>query len=266
MQRVDRQRRGDVGGAASRSAPASASASTAVETCVPLISARPSFGAERDRREPGRGERVARRRASRRPTTSPSPISTSARCASGARSPLAPTEPRLGTRGCTPRLSSATSASSVSTRMPEKPLASTLARSAIDARTARTGSGSSTPAAWLRSRLSCSAARSALVDARLGEGAEAGVDAVDRRVAVGLAHRRRRARRRHARAPRARAPTSAPIVGDRHESSSVRSLPSSRIIVDHRPDTRITRITECIGRHTDVCISVVPYFRADLIP
>jgi hypothetical protein len=39
--------------------------------------------------------------------------------------------------------------------MPEKPLASTLARSAIIARTARTGSGAPTPAAWLRSRLSC---------------------------------------------------------------------------------------------------------------
>ena len=70
--------------------------------------------------------------------------------------------------------------------MPENPLASTLARSAIDARTARTGSGASTPAAWLRSRFNCSAREVGLVDARLGEIAEAGVDAVDRRVAGGL--------------------------------------------------------------------------------
>src|SRR5437879_4609843 len=48
------------------------------------------------------------------------------------------------------------SASSVSMLIPEKPLASTLARSAIVARTARTGSGSPTPAAWLRRRFSCS--------------------------------------------------------------------------------------------------------------
>ncbi len=49
----------------------------------------------------------------------------------------------------------------VSTRMPEKPLASTLARSAIIARTVRGSSGASTPAAWLRSRFTWSLARSA---------------------------------------------------------------------------------------------------------
>ena len=45
LQRVDRQRRGDIGGArqplGARPAPAPA---TAVDTCVPLMSARPSFG------------------------------------------------------------------------------------------------------------------------------------------------------------------------------------------------------------------------------
>ena len=100
--------------------------------------------------------------------------------------------------------------------MPEKPLASTLARSAIDARTARTGSGSSTPAAWLRSRLTCSWARSSRCDARLGERAEAGVDAVDRRVALGAAvdHRARGddARPRLGRQPHLRA-----VVGDGDE-------------------------------------------------
>ena len=43
---------------ASRSAPASASASTAADACVPLMSARPSLGAEHDRRQPRRGQRV----------------------------------------------------------------------------------------------------------------------------------------------------------------------------------------------------------------
>ena len=37
----------------------------------------------------------------------------------GVGEPLAPTDPRLGTRGCTPRLSAAIRASSVSTLMPE---------------------------------------------------------------------------------------------------------------------------------------------------
>ena len=49
------------------------------------------------------------------------------------------------------------SASTVSRAMPENPFASTFARSAIVARTVRGGSGSPSPAAWLRSRLSCSA-------------------------------------------------------------------------------------------------------------
>ncbi len=44
---------------ASRSAPASASAATAVDGCVPLISARPSFGPSVDRLEAGGVERVA---------------------------------------------------------------------------------------------------------------------------------------------------------------------------------------------------------------
>ena len=125
---------------ASRSAPSSASASTAVDACVPLISARPSFAPSGTGARPARAQRLARP-ARGRPSTHawPSPTSTSARCASGARSPLAPTEPRHGTHGWTPRLSASTSASSVSSRMPEKPRASTLARSAIIARTVRTG-------------------------------------------------------------------------------------------------------------------------------
>ena len=182
---------------ARRSAPASASASDrgrrlrAVDEREPFL--RPE---RRPASRPARGAAPSApvSTVGSSPTVaSPSPMRTSARCASGARSPLAPTEPRLGTRGWTPRLSSASSRSSVSRRMPEKPLASTLARSAIDARTARTGSGSPTPAAWLRSRLSCSAPSASRGIARLGERAEAGVDAVDRRRRRRPGDRRRRA-------------------------------------------------------------------------
>ena len=71
--------------------------------CVPLISDRPSFAASVIGVEP-RGARAPRPRSRSRPSTvaSPSPTSGSARCASGARSPLAPTEPRDGTRGTIP--------------------------------------------------------------------------------------------------------------------------------------------------------------------
>ena len=68
--------------------------------------------------------------------------------------------------------------------MPEKPFASTFARSAIVARTARTGRGSPTPAAWLRSRFSWSAPSASRGIGGLGERAEAGIDAVDRLAAV----------------------------------------------------------------------------------
>ena len=82
----------------------------AVDQREPFLRRRASPG------EPGARERVGARPDARPVATvaSPSPISTSARCASGARSPLAPTDPRLGTRGCTPRLSIASSSSSVS--------------------------------------------------------------------------------------------------------------------------------------------------------
>ena len=67
--------------------------------------------------------------------------------ASGDLAPLAPTEPRLGTTGWTRAFSRVSRCSMVRRRMPEKPFARTFARSAIVARTARTPSGSPTPAA-----------------------------------------------------------------------------------------------------------------------
>ena len=61
------------------------------------------------------GDDVARRRS----TTSPSPISASAQWASGARSPLAPSEPCSRTTGVMPALSSASCRSTSSGRAPE---------------------------------------------------------------------------------------------------------------------------------------------------
>ena len=95
--------------------------------------------------------------------------------------------PREGTTGCTRAFSSAIRASSVLARTPEYPHASTFARSAIVARTARLESGSPTPAAWLRSRFNCSALKRVVRDPHVGERSEAGVDAVDGFVALGLA-------------------------------------------------------------------------------
>ena len=161
LQRVDRERGGDIRGARQPLGAGQRQRGDGGRHLRAVDEREPLLRAERDGGKPGsRQARRAPARAAAPSHTSPSPMRTSAMWASGARSPLAPTDPRLGTRGCTRRLSSARSASSVSRRMPEKPLASTLARSAIDARTARTGSGSSTPAAWLRSRLICSRARS----------------------------------------------------------------------------------------------------------
>ena len=99
-----------------RSAACKASPSSAVDGCVPLMSARPSFGASVRGVSPARESAAApdSRRSSCQ--ASPSPMSTSARCASGARSPLAPTDPRDGTTGCTPRFSRSMSRSSVPKR------------------------------------------------------------------------------------------------------------------------------------------------------
>ena len=142
----------------SRRARTSASASIAAMNCVPLTSESPSFASSCTGSRPARVS--ASTPASRSPSThaSPSPTSGSARCASGARSPEAPTEPRLGTTGSTPRSSSARSSSTVSTRAPELPFASAFARRSIAARTISPGYGSPTPHAWERSSRSCSSA------------------------------------------------------------------------------------------------------------
>ena len=107
---------------ASRRARTSASAAIAVMNCVPLMSESPSFAVRRTGESPARAS--ASPPASNSPSNhaSPSPTSGRARCASGARSPLAPTEPRAGTRGSTPRPSAARRSSTVATSCAGIPL------------------------------------------------------------------------------------------------------------------------------------------------
>ncbi len=66
-------------------------------------------------------------------------------CASGARSPDAPTDPCAGTTGTSPCARHAPSASSVDQRMPLAPCARLASLSAIIRRVTGTGSGSPTP-------------------------------------------------------------------------------------------------------------------------
>ena len=152
---------------------------------------------------PARAQRRRRpARARRRRANSPSPISASVRCASGARSPEAPTEPCDGMHGTRPALCAASSVSTTASRTPEWPRARLAAFSASISRTTGGAAARRRRRVCERIRLSCSVASSVGVDARAGELAEAGVDAVDRGVAGrGALHDRgagadRRARRR----------------------------------------------------------------------
>ena len=93
------------------------------------------------------------------PPSSPSPIRASAQCASGARSPLAPSDPCSGTAGASPALSIATIVSATSGRAPEHPIESVRARSSIIARTTSVSTGGPMPAACERTSARWSSAR-----------------------------------------------------------------------------------------------------------
>ena len=86
---------------ASRRARTTPSAANAPMNCVPLTSERPSFASRRSGSSPARASASPPASSSPSNRARPSPTSGSARCASGARSPLAPTDPRLGTSGTT---------------------------------------------------------------------------------------------------------------------------------------------------------------------
>ncbi|MPN28049.1 hypothetical protein SDC9_175488 [bioreactor metagenome] len=136
------------------------SAPIAVITCVPLISASPSFAASCTGSIPARRIASAPGKISPRYSACPKPMSGSTICASGTRSPLAPRLPFSGIIGCTPAFSIASNVSIVERRMPEKPLASALRRRSITPRTASVGRGSPVPQAWLMIRLRWSFAAS----------------------------------------------------------------------------------------------------------
>ena len=82
-------------------------------------------------------------------------MSTSARCASGARSPEADTEPWAGITGTMPALNTAKAWSTSFGRTPEWPRDRLAMRSAKASRLTAGDSGSPTPQAWLRTRLTC---------------------------------------------------------------------------------------------------------------
>ncbi len=79
--------------------------------------------------------------------TEPTPISTAAMCASGAKSPEAPTDPWQGTTGVNPRASKASSNWTVSRRTPDAPWARLASLRAIMSRAIDAGMGWPTPAA-----------------------------------------------------------------------------------------------------------------------
>ena len=85
-----------------------------------------------------------------------SPIMTAVICASGARSPDAPTDPCCGTSGYMPRASMAWSCSMISRRTPEAPRPNEMIFNAIINRTIGSGVGAPTPQQCDTMRLRCS--------------------------------------------------------------------------------------------------------------
>ena len=92
---------------------------SAVETCVPLISAKPSFAASTTGAMPACASAVFASTSAPFTNTCPSPMIASVMCDSGARSPDAPTEPLAGISGVMPALKTAIMLSITSARMPE---------------------------------------------------------------------------------------------------------------------------------------------------
>ena len=205
------------------------------------MSASPSFGASVAGGRPARASAAAPGSPRRSCQASPSPISTSARCASGARSPLAPTDPRDGTTGCT--------------RAVEQ-LDQQLERLEPDA-----GEALRQHVGAQRHRRAHDRHRQRLADARgvaaqqvhlqlrqrlggnlhFGEVAEAGVDAVGRRVAIGELVDDG-ARGAHARARRSVSDTGAKSCAIATSSSRVSELPSrnvNRVARGSRRDPRL---------------------------
>ena len=154
--------------------PASASA---VDTCVPLSSASPSLGPSTKGCRPG-GHGLAARHHLPSTVAWPSPISTQARCASGARSPEAPTEPLAGMTGSTLALASASSASTMAGGCPSG-ARQAHGLVASTRRTTPSGSASPVPTPVRKHQVALQLGQALVGDLRAGQLAEAGVDAVD---------------------------------------------------------------------------------------
>ena len=127
---------------------------------VPLMRARPSLATSSTGSRPAAASASAAGisvpSASR---TSPSPISASAQCDSGARSPEQPSEPYSRTTGVIPCDSSPASSWAVSRRTPVWPVASVERRSSISPRTTSRSTSGPEPAACERTSDRCSWAR-----------------------------------------------------------------------------------------------------------
>ena len=103
---------------------------------VPLMSASPSLGRSSTGTSPAPARASCMRRSCPSTSALPSPSRLRATCARGARSPLAPTDPNIGTLGWIPRRSISRSRSTSSTRHPECPQARALTRRSMIARAA----------------------------------------------------------------------------------------------------------------------------------
>lgn len=128
---------------------------------VPLMRARPSFSSSSTGVMPAAASSSpAGRSTPSGPYATPSPISTSAQCESGARSPEQPSEPYSRTTGVMPALRIAAIVSATSGRTPVRPEASVFIRRNISARVTSRSTAGPMPAACERTRERCSCARS----------------------------------------------------------------------------------------------------------
>ncbi len=127
---------------------------------MPLSSASPSLGPSVSGKRCASASAWSAGIATPSTNDSPTPSIAAVMCASGARSPDAPTEPCAGTTGVSPLSSIASISATVAGCTPEAPRARLASLSAIISRATGTGIGSPTPAAWLSTMLRWSVARS----------------------------------------------------------------------------------------------------------
>ena len=128
---------------------------------VPLMRARPSFSWSSIGSMPASASSSGTGRSTPSlPVARPSPMSTSAQCDRGARSPLQPSEPNSCTTGVMPAFSRAAIVSATTGRTPVRPLVSVFRRSSISARTTSRSTGAPIPAACERISERCSCRRS----------------------------------------------------------------------------------------------------------